>query len=515
MGLGFRGRTQTFTIAAAVTAGMLLGGLGFPFVFGHVETTSVGTATPLTLSSPGLPGGPQGPGTTTPTTPSGAPVSAPNRTTTDAGGSVSGPTFPGAPGGSVHIPPGTLGPSDRGVTATSIRVGVTILDLGGVGKVGVSLPGYSPAHQEQVWSGYFNELNKRGGINGRKVTPVYQEYDITSTDSMQAACLSLTQDHKVFAVLDTSGFMGAPVLCLTQQHATPFVTVGELGTPTEFYSEANGYLFTLHADGNRQMRNMASVIAAAGALKGKTIGILAEQGLGFDTTFNTLEAQLKALGHPSTYRYTLASDPGTAASQLPVAVNQMVAHHVDAIFLVANLIFDEQFVNQAQGENYTPAYFTSDWGTGENISGTPSSFDGALAVTETNAFDWNEGLPQPAYDAQCQHRGTADSGYVWDPSSSASINHPADMRDCSLVDLFTWAARAAGPNLTRTGLLAAMKTLGTVPIATFPPSGSFGPTKYDAADYVRIDRYQSQKSCGAASRSGCFFPLTAFAKAQY
>jgi ABC-type branched-subunit amino acid transport system substrate-binding protein len=544
--IGFRGRLPTFTLAVGVTAGMLVAGLGFPFIFGHAQVgLAGGGSTQLNFAGEGPGEGPgAGPGAGSAaagSSASGANLGASSTGGTSGGGAsslgalgtLSGPgggSSLGGPGGSSTSLLGgpTTGPvatlaggrtltaSDRGVTATGIKVGVTILDLGGVGQLGVSLPGYSPAHQEQIWTGYFNELNKKGGIYGRKVQPVFQDYDITNDDSMQAACIALAQDDKVFAVLDTSGFMGAPLLCLTQQNATPVLTVGELGTPDSFYSESNGYLFTLHARGSRQMKNMATVIARTGALKGKTVGVLAEQGLGFDQTYATLQSTLASLGYPETYQYELSSDTGTAASQMPVAVSEMLAHHVNAVFLTANLIFDEEFADAAQAEDYAPSYFTSDWGTGENISGAPSSFNGALAVTETDAFDWNEGLPQPTYDAQCQQRGTADSGYVWDASNSESVNHPADMRDCSLVDLFTRAATQAGPDLTRAGFVAAMQRLGNVPVATFPPYGTFGPGKPDAADFVRIDQYQSNRNCGAASTTpGCFYPVTQFVKAPY
>src|SRR5204863_8645869 len=101
-------------------------------------------------------------------------------------------------------------------------LGVLILELGGASRVGFQGGGLANADEQQrIFQAYVDDWNSVGGINGRKIVPVYARFDPLSNDSKQAACLALTEDAKVFAVLDPSGFSGAAVLCLTEAPHTP------------------------------------------------------------------------------------------------------------------------------------------------------------------------------------------------------------------------------------------------------------------------------------------------------
>jgi hypothetical protein len=110
-----------------------------------------------------------------------------------AGGPQPLPTFSGASG--------------PGVTSTTIAIGVVKAENGGAvneaAGVGSITTGDSTANTRAV----IDDINKHGGVAGRKLVLVTARFDATSTQSLEtqwsAVCQTFTKDHPVFAVLDT------------------------------------------------------------------------------------------------------------------------------------------------------------------------------------------------------------------------------------------------------------------------------------------------------------------------
>jgi hypothetical protein len=156
----------------------------------------------------------------------------------------------------------------------------------------------------------------------------------------------------------------------------------------------------------------------------------------------------------------------------------------------------------------------SDWQSLSNAQGLPDSFDGSLAVTSSNQGDRDRKIPgyERPYDASCAARMVRATGKPYDDTG---VPYNNDIRTCTLIDLFTAAARSVAPNsLTRDAFSAAMQQLGKVQMGAFPPEASFGPGKFSGADYVRIQRYEKNRPCFAGTR-GCMYPITSFHKSRY
>ena len=94
--------------------------------------------------------------------------------------------------------------SFKGVTADTITIGVSYLDFVFLNEqFGISGWG----DQEGVWQALIDDLNNRGGINGRKVEAVYDGYKVTQPEDAARSCTALTEDFEVFAVL--GGYLNA------------------------------------------------------------------------------------------------------------------------------------------------------------------------------------------------------------------------------------------------------------------------------------------------------------------
>src|SRR5215470_7051099 len=88
----------------------------------------------------------------------------------------------GTAGATVHA-------DDSAMTKDQIKLGVTYVDLSALKSRGINLN-----HGDYEKS--FNAV-----INDRKIVPVYAPIDPVGTDPAQAACVKLTEDDKVFAVV--------------------------------------------------------------------------------------------------------------------------------------------------------------------------------------------------------------------------------------------------------------------------------------------------------------------------
>ena len=115
------------------------------------------------------------------------------------------------------------GATAQGVTASTIKVGFSYIDLATLAKSGIIKVDHGP--YEQIAKVLVDDINARGGINGRKLVLVTAKYSPIGNEEQLAACTKLTQDDKVFAVLD--GLLGDNNLCITQQHST--ILVGQTG----------------------------------------------------------------------------------------------------------------------------------------------------------------------------------------------------------------------------------------------------------------------------------------------
>ena len=110
-------------------------------------------------------------------------------------------------------PPLELG---RGVTTDTITIGYLYLDLDEVRERGFIDLNWGP--QADHVQAIVDHINASGGINGRTVEVIPRALDPLDAQSAQAACLELTEDTEVFAVLGT--LRRDEVLCYTEQHDT-------------------------------------------------------------------------------------------------------------------------------------------------------------------------------------------------------------------------------------------------------------------------------------------------------
>lgn len=406
-----------------------------------------------------------------------------DRTATPAGGSGGGGGSP-APGAEPRRA------SDQGITPDTIRIGALVTDLGGTSALGFEPSGYSPAEQRGYFDAHVTDINKRGGIGGRKLEVVYETVDILDPESMRAACRALADDRKVFAVVHVLGVYGDPILCFTQQKKLPYVAWD--GAVFDYYARSEGYLVTTQPSTRRTSLDMARRLHQLGELKGKKVGILRYAEY-LDADMNALIEYTRTLGVEVVDAVISVSNVGAVPSQLSVAVNRFQSEGVNQVFLMTNTLYAQQFVSQAERQQYLPAYAVSDFdyasaGNGFLSDMPDSFFRRGLLVTATRLGDAS--LEEPGARA-CIAAASAHAGRPITPDDERYFDY---LPTCGLLRVVEQGLNLAGTNPTRASLVAAIPRIGRFENVGFGAS-SFGPSKLGAPDTVRVVRASLDCRC--------------------
>ena len=106
-------------------------------------------------------------------------------------------------------------PADQGVTSTTIRIGIPVINFAALESVGVTL---NDGNFQDAFNALTANMNAHGGIDGRKVIPYFVETNPAVASSGNSSCSALTEDDKVFIVM-------FPVYpdCYQQDHDTPVI----------------------------------------------------------------------------------------------------------------------------------------------------------------------------------------------------------------------------------------------------------------------------------------------------
>ena len=186
---------------------------------------------------------------------------------------------------------------------------------------------------------------------------------------------------------------------------------------------------------------------------------------------------LNQLGYKVAHISRLSAD-SSSSSQIPVEVNQMRAAGVDLVFLQTNVVFDAQFVQQADSQGYRPLYALGDSESNISdffLSNMPSSFQ-AIGVSASRTGEQRVGLPESPTDANC--RQVVEKA-THTTLARGSAGYETAMNACNQIRLFVRGARAAGVTLTRATFSAGMQGIGAFDQA-YTAGGSFRSGKFDA-----------------------------------
>jgi hypothetical protein len=292
------------------------------------------------------------------------------------GQTVGGP-LAGAPGASGQIATagsgGAVGTTASGSTAAAtsgpIKLGFVITNTGNASSVGIN-PGTSYSNQ-QMYDALVAAMNKAGGINGRKIEPVYAVTDTASSDwssDFQAACSKFTQDNHVAAVLGyVFVWLDAFETCLA--HAgVPHLNAGYQPGDEAAQRQYPTMFSTSNPTDEGHYLTMLSGAVATGVLTPSTkLGIILDSCGHDDRAWPRSGAPYLAAHHISYESADIscsagAADNGRVASALQNAELRFRTNG-DTVILIEG-VPAVIFMNEAESQHWNPTYLMAIQGGG-------------------------------------------------------------------------------------------------------------------------------------------------------
>jgi len=371
----------------------------------------------------------------------------------------------------------------RGVTDDTITLGYVHLDLDKVREQGLIDLNWGPQSEHAQFLA--EHINANGGVNGRSIEIIPLALDPVDASSAQAACLQLTEDNEVFAVLGT--LRGDEVLCYTEQHDT--VAIANSDMTQERIDRSTAPYASVNARRERIIESLVDEASAAGLFDGRTVAVLSTDAI--EVATDVAIPALNDVGVSVEFESLIQGDGtvGGAGAELAVNVESMRARGVDTVVVVGDATIP---VNTFIGEGFFPTLIFTDQGSATAVAGRAdlSGFDGVYSYGGTTPSDrfansqFQEDCAAP-WDEANPDRATQDPAVVED----GEPNHTVGLLiACRSLTVFTIAAEAAGTNLNNATYAAALEELGEF---TLPGTNgaSLGGGKYDAEDELRMNVY--------------------------
>jgi ABC-type branched-subunit amino acid transport system substrate-binding protein len=376
-----------------------------------------------------------------------------------------------------------------GVTDDTIKLGVSLIDFDCIPTAFVDS---IYVDQPQAYDVYIDNINENGGINGRKIDPVYKFICPLQPAGAVSACTALTDDSRVFAVI---GSMYDPTgdaqLCVTKQHQTVLITDG---LSQEMIDRAPpGLLLTPGITADRRLKVVMSLLKTQHILDDKTVAVLTET-TATARVDSVVKPALDDIGVQQGSEAVLSisgSDTTSAQSQLDSFIEKWKSEHVDALILVGSAVSSKQFVNKVKGA-IPDLQLVADT-TGVASGGQ----DDVKAGMDPNPYD---GIVTAEGRIGLEHSRTPNFTYcsgIWEeqtgkpiPLPNVVVKLPSGQENdiygsaedaCSYVTMFQDIATRVGKNLNNTNWTNTVDTLGPVKVMNTDWASLHG-GKYDADD---------------------------------
>tara|TARA_B100000686_G_scaffold343430_1_gene424260 strand:- start:2 stop:1165 length:1164 start_codon:yes stop_codon:yes gene_type:complete len=367
------------------------------------------------------------------------------------------------------------------VTASEVRVGFTWIDFDEVNRTfGLNLrwANWLPAFAALV-----EDLNNRGGILGRQVVLIDRPYLPGGSASAEQACLELTGDEQVFAVLN--GFHGPGAETSNECFGThETILVG--GRPSvEQLALVDAPWITDDMGNVRRAESFVRLLDQTGVLRDLGPTLVYSTGPGYVEAAEAAVEAIDASGAPApmSARNQYGGDEPAAIAQLEVVLERARADGVQTILVVGEGVRVLEYLVD-QGDQFNLLIHNGESVEPWNLS-PPAGIGNAGRIITNTRFRQDD-------DEQvegCRRVVEASLGHEVRPTDELD----PDERDhwsaltisCRTLALFTQVATAAGPNLTNDSFAEAVANMGPIRIPG-ERFASLGPDKPDARDGLAL-----------------------------
>ena len=376
--------------------------------------------------------------------------------------------------------------SFRGVTADTITIGHTAIDFVTLNEtfgLDLAFVSFIPSMDAAV-----DFYNSRGGVLGRQIEVIHEEYLPVGGATAEAACLSLTEDNEIFAVVGGFQGPGAEAIneCIVNLHET--ILVGSAPTAEQIASTGSRWI-SQEMSLDRRNAAFVNLLANSGTLD--ELGPLMVIGANPSEQFvvDEMADALRAAGADVrvTTVTTTSGDAQATRAEVDVQIERAETDGVETIVLlgegeIRNIAFFEAAPDFTylvpNGDRIT------DW---QSIP--PDGLQDGTRVLSSQA-DIRPGV-DPVLDECIAAVGDALGVEVKHTSELAEGEanyYSGTENSCVRMSMFIQIAEAAGPDLTTDSWVAALDTVEDLHIPGYQ-FFSLSSAKPDANDQLKLVEY--------------------------
>lgn len=336
--------------------------------------------------------------------------------------------------------------SAPGITETTVRVGVAIADTSTFTNVGDIAARYRAVA---------DRINAAGGVIGRQLELVVTEWDILDTAAFDAACVELTEDVEVFAVITRTPASFGSMTCYTELGDT--IVINGLDLDAVEAERADGLLYSTLSD--RFAALLGGIGLLADELDGATVAVTAASEAGGEDKADALAAELESLGVEvaaiTVSAASYADDPAAALVEQDRFAEIWNSQGVTHVVGIDNAVFGAAYAldNNDLGDDMTLITPTTNVRTLNSLGADLSRLDMIGVATpdpEVLADEGLHGLPD------CIAIMEEDLGeeVILFPDEDELTVLPTAAAACAGFDFLTAALEAIGPNPSQEDFLA-------------------------------------------------------------
>ncbi len=381
--------------------------------------------------------------------------------------------------------PIVLTASFRGVTEDTIRIGVGYWDVSvfGFGFFGEPQP---------VWDALIGAVNAEGGIYGRSLEAYIAGFNPALPNEMLAACITLTEDHQVFAVL--GGLRGDANFCVSEQHET--IHIGsQVNARGELLERARAPLASFRTEGTAREEMFIAELARRGWFDGATaVGVHYDGSETQNQMGDVVEAAFADAGVEIAITMNiddLVLDEDAMESQTEIMQEQVTDAGIDRMVIFGAaatglITYGELGIQMAavDSTNFTTAISSGiDPMALDGIISSAERLDLATDPVDAETQECLDVVMAALPDARFERPGPGVENSEEDPNY---WNYT--VLACRDLSMFIQIATAAGPHLTNDSFQAGLDSLSQASLPEIPFL-SFGPGKYNGNDTMRLVQF--------------------------
>ncbi|GIF26127.1 ABC-type branched-subunit amino acid transport system substrate-binding protein [Actinoplanes tereljensis] len=405
---------------------------------------------------------------------------------------------------------GALMPGSEGDTTNATAPGVTedtvkVVFIGTDLTKTASLTGFknpdvgSPKAQVEALEKY---INTNGGIAGRQLDAVYEEYE-ASSDSPAAEttlCSKITQDDKAFAVILTGQLQSNARPCYAQRK-TLMLDATLIADDRATFTSLKPYLWTASfPEYDAFAASFVQVLQKQGFFTGrKQAGVVAADTPANRAVYSdVVTPALTKAGVTGSVNWIDTTDLGTLNTGLSQAAVNFRGKKIDRVFFLGGARIAPFFMTAAVAQSYTARYGISTFDSPSFMVANPATIPpaalkGMVGVGFAPGYDVPDSqLAFPATDAEKNCLAIYSAAGI---SFKARENSRVAFTYCDATLLLQAAAKNIGPDLNAAAWGRAAQALGSSFATAAGFGGQFNSDGYAAGSGYRVLKYDDTCSC--------------------